>query len=177
MDQIFDIFSLRRDIGFQTWSNPKIKIKCRPGKTCSPSCSKLARFCSNLARLLSRPLYTKLLTKILISFWKAEISAQGVQEIAVYANFWIIFHLSPHQPPISGGMDPKSFKGGYMKLHPRRIDQFWDPPPQDAAPLSRISSFGTFWPHNPPYSKPFFSMKTSRQKFGLAKSQDPHGPI
>ena len=49
VDQIFDIFSLRRDIGFQTWSNPKIKIKYRPGKICSPPCSKIARFCSNLA--------------------------------------------------------------------------------------------------------------------------------
>ena len=35
VDQIFDIFSLRRDIGFQTWSNPET-IKCRPGKTCPP---------------------------------------------------------------------------------------------------------------------------------------------
>ena len=50
VDQIFDIFSLRRDKGFQTELNPQIKMKCRPGKTCSlPPCSKLARFCSNLA--------------------------------------------------------------------------------------------------------------------------------
>ena len=42
LDQIFDIFSLRQDIGFQTWSNPKIKIKNRPGKTCSPPLLKIS---------------------------------------------------------------------------------------------------------------------------------------
>ena len=49
VDQLFDIFSLRRDIGFQTWSNPEVKIKYRPGKTCFPLFSKKARFQSNLA--------------------------------------------------------------------------------------------------------------------------------
>ena len=36
VDQILHFFTLRRDIGFQTWSNPQMKIKCRPAKTCSP---------------------------------------------------------------------------------------------------------------------------------------------
>ena len=30
VDQTFDIFSLRRDLGYQTWSNPKIEMKHRP---------------------------------------------------------------------------------------------------------------------------------------------------
>ena len=144
-----------------------------------PPCWKIARFCSNSAWLPSRLLYKIMFTKFLISFFKVEIFAPGVQKFWVYAKFWMIFKLWPHQSPphISGGMHPKSFKGGYMKLHLRKVDQFWDQLPQDSAPLSKISSFGTLWPNNPPYSNAFFNMKTSCHEFGFARLQDPCGSI
>ena len=45
-DQIFDIFHLRQEKGFQTWSTPKITTKPLPVRTCPPpwKVSRLLRF-------------------------------------------------------------------------------------------------------------------------------------
>ena len=76
-----------------------------------PPCSKSAHFWSNLAWLLSWPLYIKLLTNALISVLNAEVSAPGVKEIWLSANFWIFFYLSPHQPPHNWRDGPKIIQG------------------------------------------------------------------
>ena len=65
------------------------------------------------------------------------------QNFCKFLNIFLYF--DPINHPTGGGMDPKSFSGGYMKLYPRSIDQLWNPPRQDAAPLSKISSFVKFW--------------------------------
>ena len=36
VDHFFDIFTLRRDIGFQTWSNPEIGVNADPAKSVLP---------------------------------------------------------------------------------------------------------------------------------------------
>ena len=97
--QMFDIFHFRWDIGFQTWSNHKTRIKCRPGKTCSPPLLNWIRFYSILAWLLSRHSFIKMVTTFLVSYSKAKILAPKIQEIWVHTKFWLIFYILPHQPP------------------------------------------------------------------------------
>ena len=121
VDQIFDILSLRQDIGFQTWSNPKTKIKCRPGKTCSPPSFKYSPILLKFSMIAQKTSIQKIVDRNFdITVESCDFGPGSTKNLSLCNFFWIIFHLLPYQPPHKWRAGPKINRGRVYEITPER---------------------------------------------------------
>ena len=99
VDQLSDIFSLRGDIGFQTWSNREIKIKYRSGKTCYPTLLKSSPILPKYGMIALKTLIHSIVDQIFDIFLENRDFGPGSSRNLNLCNFLNNFLSFTHQPP------------------------------------------------------------------------------